>query len=231
MNNAQTLNGPFLSPLSGTAKQMVIFLHGYGSNGDDLLSIGREWAPALPDAVFLSPNAPAVCDQWATGYQWFPIRAVDRASLEREKPVEKVAPILNTYIDQQLEKWGVDESNLIIAGFSQGAMMAMYAMPRRKKACAGVIGYSGMLLEAEGLKAPSIVKPPILAIHGDADEIVPPSCLKDVQNGFTAAGFKIEAVLRAGLAHSIDQFGFMRGLAFVKENTTAEDGARHAASL
>jgi phospholipase/carboxylesterase len=198
---------------------MVIFLHGYGSNGDDLISIGREWAPALPDAVFLSPHAPDVCQMWSAGYQWFPIRAADgivTKELERTVAIQKPAAILNAYIDEQLKQWHVDENRLAVVGFSQGAMMAMYVMPRRKKACAAVIGYSGMLLDAAGLKDPAIVKPPVLAIHGDADDVVPPFCLKDVDAGFSAAGFAVETILRPGLSHGIDPFGLMRGAEFIK---------------
>ncbi len=194
-----------------------MFLHGYGANGDDLLNIGEEWAGELPDAVFLSPNAPEVCEAFAGGYQWFSIRAIDERAFEREKLIEKVTPILNAYIDEQLQKWGVDESQLAVAGFSQGAMMAMYTMPRRKTPCAGVIGYSGLLIDAAGLKAPGIVKMPVLAIHGDADEIVPPKSLAAVQSGFAHAGFDVETVLRPGLGHGIDQFGLIRGVQFIKE--------------
>jgi len=98
--------------------------------------------------------------------------------------------------------------------------MAMYAMPRRKKACAGVIGYSGMLLDAAGLQAHGIVKPPILAIHGDADDVVPPSSLRDIQSGFSAAAFNVETILRSGLSHGIDPFGLSRGLQFAQKTLT-----------
>ena len=217
MTTLKQLEGPFLPPKSGKAKQLVMFLHGYGSNGDDLLSIGDQWAHVLPDAVFVSPNAPEPCEQSPMGYQWFSIRALDKAVFEREKQMEKVAPILNAHIDTQLKRWHVDEKHVAVVGFSQGAMMAMYAMPRRKKACGAVIGYSGMLLDAKGLKESSIVKPPILAIHGDADEVVSPASLQDVQEGFSAAGFDVETIMRPYLGHGIDQFGLVRGVEFIKE--------------
>src|SRR4051812_36594362 len=121
-----TLEGPFLPAQSGKARQMVMFLHGYGANGGDLLSFGEEWAEELPDAVFVAPNAPAVCEAFAAGYQWFSIRAIDEKAFEREKLIEKVTPILNAYIDDQLKKWDIEEKNLVVVGFSQGAMMAMY---------------------------------------------------------------------------------------------------------
>ncbi len=211
------LDANFIAPRSGAAKSMVIFLHGYGANGDDLLSLGEEWAEALPDTVFLSPDAPDVCEMSPSGYQWFSIRAIDNKALEREKQMEKAVPVLNAFIDAQLQKWDVAENRLVVAGFSQGAMMAMYTMPRRKTACAGVIGYSGLLVDAAELKGANIVKMPVLAIHGDADEIVPPRFLADVQSGFDAAGFNVETVMRPGLGHGIDAFGVMRGLDFSKE--------------
>jgi phospholipase/carboxylesterase len=215
---SQQLEGPFLAPKSGTAKQLVIFLHGYGASGDDLIAIGREWADGLPDAAFVAPNAPEVCEAFAAGYQWFSIRAIDPQAFEREKQAEKAMPPLNAYIDAQIAKWGVSEANVAVVGFSQGAMMAMYTMPRRKSACAGVVGYSGMLIEAEALKAPTMVKMPILAIHGSADEVVPASMLGSVGDGFEAAGFNVETILRPGLGHGIDGFGLMRGLEFLREN-------------
>jgi phospholipase/carboxylesterase len=211
------LDGPHLAPRSGKAKQMVIFLHGYGANGDDLLNIGEEWGDELPDAVFLSPHAPDVCEMSAMGYQWFSIREIDNKTFEREKVIEAVAPVLSAYIDEQLQKWGVPESQLAVVGFSQGAMMAMYTMPRRKTPCAAVIGYSGILLDAAGLSQPGIVKMPVLAIHGDADGVVPPKYLSAVQDGFSAAGFDVETLMRPGLAHGIDQFGLVRGIEFIKE--------------
>ena len=127
-------------------------------------------------------------------------------------------PILSAFIDQQLERWGVDESQLVVAGFSQGAMMAMYTMPRRKKPCAGVIGYSGMIIDAEGLKSENIVKMPVLAVHGDGDSIVTPDNLERVENAFSAANFEIESIMRPGLGHGIDQFGMTRGLQFTQES-------------
>jgi phospholipase/carboxylesterase len=214
----QKLDGPFIAPKSGKAKQLVIFLHGYGSNGEDLISIADEWADGLPDAAFISPNAPSVCEAFSAGYQWFPIRAIDPAAIEREKHAANVAPVLSAFIDEQLAKWDVDDSQLAVAGFSQGAMMAMYTMPRRKKPCAAVIGYSGMIMDAAGLKGEGIVKVPVLAVHGDRDDVVYPDNLQRIDDAFSAAGFDIETVMRPGLAHGIDHFGVTRGLQFIKEN-------------
>lgn len=211
------LDAAYMPSKSGEVRQLVVFLHGYGANGEDLLSIGDEWRDALPDAVFVSPNAPEICEAFAGGFQWFSIRAIDRDAFERERQIEKAAPVLNDFLDSQLAHWHLDDSALAVAGFSQGAMMAMYTMPRRAKACAGVIGYSGMLISAAGLKEPHISKMPVLAIHGAEDTIVPPTSLTQVADGFEAAGFNVETVMRPHLAHGIDAFGITRGQAFLQD--------------
>lgn len=215
---SKTIDGPFIAPKSGKTGNLVVFLHGYGASGADLIEIGHEWAPNLPDTAFVAPNAPEICEVWPQGYQWFSIRAIDPDAFEREKQAEKAMPALNSFLDAQLAKWGVPERRLILVGFSQGAMMAMYTAPRRAQACAGIIGYSGMLIEAEALKEPQMVKMPVLAIHGDADEVVPPASLAAIERGFSAAGYDVETVLRAGLGHGIDGFGLTRGLEFIKES-------------
>jgi phospholipase/carboxylesterase len=207
-----------IPPVSGKAKSLVIFLHGYGANGADLLSIGGQWKRALPDTAFIAPDAPEVCEAFAGGFQWFSIRAaeiIDAGTFERKALIQKPARILDAYIDEQLKHWNVPESRLVVAGFSQGAMMAMYTMPRRKSPCAGVIGWSGMLLDAPGLKGAA--KMPVLAIHGDADEVVPPDSLGDVEKGFEAAGFDVETIMRPGLGHGIDEFSLMRSFEFIQE--------------
>ncbi len=211
------LSGPSIPPQSGKAKQLVIFLHGYGSNGDDLIDIGEQWAPHLPDCAFVSPNAPDACEMGGGGFQWFGIRAIDPASFEREKSAEKALPVLNAAIDDALAHWGVDESQLVVGGFSQGAMMAMYTMPRRRKPCAGVIGWSGMMIDAGGLKQPGIVKMPVLAIHGDRDDVVIPVNLAKIEKGFESAGFNVETIMRPGLPHNIDGFSIQRSLDFTRE--------------
>ncbi|MDD9900428.1 MAG: dienelactone hydrolase family protein [Alphaproteobacteria bacterium] len=216
------LKGPTLAPKSGQADSLVILLHGYGANGDDLISIGQEWASDLPNTAFVAPNAPEDCEaNPGFGYQWFPIRVADgivTKAFDRSDIIRDPAAALNEYIDAQLAHWGLDESRLIVGGFSQGAMMTMYTMPRRKTPCAGIIGYSGMLVDGGGLKTADIVKMPVLAIHGDADGIVPPNMLEGVYEGFDAAGFNVETIMRPGLAHGIDAFGLQRGLNFIQEN-------------
>lgn len=218
----QKLDGPFIPPKSGRkAEYLVVILHGYGDSGGGIIGIGYEWINSLPDTTaFVAPNAVGICEAFPSGYQWFPIRAAEGIStkaFDRKELIATPHAALDAYIDEQLERWGVDDSKMAVAGFSQGAMMAMYTAPRRKKPCAGVIGYSGMLVDAAGLKAPDISVMPVLAIHGLMDDVVPPSCLEEVDRGFKAAGFDVETVMRPSLPHSIDQFGITRGVDFIRE--------------
>ncbi len=212
------LSGVEIKPVSGkAAKQLVIFLHGLGADAQDLISIGTEWQRMglLPDAAFVSPNAPYDCDMAPMGYQWFSLQ--DRSKSAIMRGVRTAEPILNNYIDRELQRHNLKEKDLAVVGFSQGAMMAFYALPRRQNPCAAVVGYSGMLLDTDGLKAANIVKPNVLIIHGDADDVVPGSNLPLAYEGFKLAGFKTEKMLIPGLGHSIDQAGLERGGSFVKE--------------
>lgn len=200
----------------GAAKNMVVMLHGLGSDANDLISIAPEWAGELPDTLFVSPNAPFPCDMAPYGFQWFSLQ--ERTPEKILAGVETAMPILNAFIDQQLEKNGMTDGQLAVVGFSQGTMMALHTMPRRAKPCACVVGYSGALVDPEGLKdVESLVKMPILAVHGDADDVVHPGNLERISDGFEAAGFEIEAIMRPNLAHGIDMVGLKRGGSFIAE--------------
>lgn len=200
----------------GAAKNMVVMLHGLGSDANDLISIAPEWAGELPDTLFVSPNAPFPCDMAPYGFQWFSLQ--ERTPEKILAGVETAMPILNAFIDQQLEKNGMTDGQLAVVGFSQGTMMALHTMPRRAKPCACVVGYSGALVDPEGLKdVENLVKMPILAVHGDADDVVHPGNLERISDGFEAAGFEIEAIMRPNLAHGIDMVGLKRGGSFIAE--------------
>jgi len=205
---------------SGRAKNMVIFLHGYGSNKDDLISIGREWQEALPNTVFLSPNAPEKCAMmmWGESYQWFALRSTDLRDIEKDADlIARANDKLNNYIDEKLKEYNLSDENLVVVGFSQGSMMALHTMPRREKACAGVVAFSGLLMNADKLLLEAKNKMPILAIHGEDDDVVSPDYLATVERGFSAAGFSIETSMRPNLGHGIDYFGVTRGVQFIAE--------------
>ena len=203
------------SPKSGSKPtSMVIFLHGLGANGADLIGLAQYWQEALPDTVFLSPDAPFPCDMAPVGFQWFSLRDWSPESmLEGAKTAE---PILNDFISKALEQYGIADEKLALVGFSQGTMMSLYVAPRRKKRIAGVLGYSGALLGANELTGEGIQKIPVRLIHGDVDFVVPVQAYHLAKDSLSAAGFEVSGGITSGLAHGIDEDGIESGAEFLQ---------------
>ena len=210
-----TLDGPRIAPLSGgPATSLVVFLHGYGADGNDLIDIGRLWARAMPETAFASPHAPQPCAGAPVGRQWFPLAGADLHALRQG--VLSAAPALDAFLDAELAGHGLTGDRLALVGFSQGTMMALHVGPRRANRIAGIVGYSGMLPGPEYLKAELRHRPPVLLVHGDADPVVPAIALQGARTAFGDAGFQVEWHLRPGLQHGIDQEGLALGLAFLR---------------
>lgn len=197
----------------GKPRQIVLSLHGLGSNGMDLLSLAPYWSAQLRDAVFVSPDAPFPCDMAPVGYQWFSLQEWTPESML--KGVEDATPILNGYIDQLLQHYDLEDKDLALVGFSQGTMMSLYAGPRRTKKIAGILGYSGALIGEAGLKEAFIQKPPVHLIHGEADQVVPVSAYHHAMEILTDAGFPVSGHTTPYLPHSIDDDGIESGLSFL----------------
>lgn len=204
----------------GKPKSMVILLHGLGANGMDLLGLARYWEQALPDTIFLSPDAPYPCDMAPMGFQWFSLQDWTPASIL--KGVEAAAPVLQSYIDEMLVKYGLSDDRLALAGFSQGTMMALYTGPRRKNRIAGVLGYSGALVGAETLAGTAIHRVPVHLIHGDVDMVVPLAAYRMARDSLTGYGFAVTGGITRGLAHGIDDDGVESGVAFLSGVLAAE---------
>ena len=151
---ASRLDGPRLAPSAGgQAKQLVVFLHGYGADGNDLIDLGREWARALPHAAFVSPHAPEPCGMAPTGRQWFDLTFRDPNELSNG--VAKAGPLVNAFLDAELERMQLSSRALALVGFSQGAMLALAVGLARKPAPAAIVGYSGALAGVEAIEEPS----------------------------------------------------------------------------
>lgn len=213
------IDGPRIEPAAGQPRSLVVLLHGYGADGNDLLDIGRIWAPVLPRTAFVSPHAPDPCAEAPTGRQWFPLpAAADPAMLGAG--VRAAAPVLDAFLDAELARYNLGNDRLALVGFSQGTMMALHVAPRRAKRIAGVVGYSGLLAAPELLAAEAREKPPVLLVHGDADPLIPVLALFAAQKVLGEAGFPVEWHVQPGLAHGIDQAGLDHGAAFLRRILT-----------
>ncbi|MEO3428301.1 alpha/beta fold hydrolase [Pelagibius sp. CAU 1746] len=187
------------------ARALVVFLHGLGADGNDLISLAPLLEPLLPDTAFVSPHAPYPCDMAPMGRQWFSLQ--DRDPEVLLAGVRDVAPSLNAFLDAELERHGLSDDRLALVGFSQGTMTALHTMLRRPKACAVIVGFSGALLAPEILGEKIVSRPPVLLVHGDADPVVPFEALAAARQALDLNGVPVAAYPRPGLQHGIDQEG------------------------
>ena len=215
---AVELDGPRLSPRSGAPRQLVVFLHGYGADGNDLIEIGRAWQQLLPQAAFVSPHAPEPCGGAPMGRQWFALTFRDPN--ERWVGANKAAPLLERFLDAELARQQLPPSALALVGFSQGTMMALHVGLRRAAPPAAIVGYSGLLVlppdgNPETLAADVRSRPPVLLVHGDQDELIPVEALFQGSQALAAMGVPVEWHLSAGIGHGIDPEGLRHGGEFL----------------
>jgi phospholipase/carboxylesterase len=205
---AAQLDGPRLEPRGGAARRLVVFLHGYGADGNDLIEIGRAWQPLLPDTAFVSPHAPEPCG--------LTFRDPD----ERWRGVNAAAPILNQFLDAELERRKLPPSALALVGFSQGTMMALHVGLRRPTPPAAIVGYSGLFVLPNNAE-PKVVageiksRPPVLLIHGDQDELIPVQALFHATQALAELEVPTEWHISPGIGHGIDQEGLRHGGEFL----------------
>jgi phospholipase/carboxylesterase len=215
---ATTMDGPRLNPKDGPVRQLVVFIHGYGSDGQDLIELGAQWRALLPDAAFVSPHAPDRCLQSPSGRQWFPLYT--RAPDERWRGAVAARPGFDDFLDAELDRHGLDDSNLALVGFSQGTMMALHVGLRRKIAPAAILGFSGVLVGPEHLFEATARNgrgetPPVLLVHGDQDDVIPPAALFMSADALGAAGIACQWHLSPGVGHGIDGAGLLQGGMFL----------------
>ncbi|HZL31836.1 MAG TPA: dienelactone hydrolase family protein [Pseudolabrys sp.] len=212
------LDGPRLEPRSGKAKQLVVFLHGYGADGKDLIDIGRAWQGLLPDAAFVSPHAPRPCGQAPMGREWFPLSF--RVPGERWDGVQMAAPVLDAFLDAELKRRDLPPQALALVGFSQGTMMALHVGLRRAVPPAAIVGYSGMLIMPDDAMSDAFAaeiksRPPVILIHGDEDQLIPVQAVTHSAQGLAALEVTVEWHISPGIGHGIDQEGLRHGGEFL----------------
>lgn len=205
-------------PPQGRGESLVVLVHGYGANGADLIGLADPLAPHLPGTVFLAPDAPEPCAGNPFGLQWFPIPWLDGSSEEAAaEGLAASAADLDAFLDAALAAEGVTPARTILFGFSQGTMLSLHIAPRRAEPLAGVVGFSGRLLAPERLADEARSRPPVLLVHGDADQMVPPASLPEAGGALQAAGFEVYAHVMKGTGHGIAPDGLSVALAFMRE--------------
>ena len=212
------ISGPRLPAATGKADSLVIFCHGYGADGNDLIGLGQHWQRILPNTAFASPHAPERCAMSPMGYQWFGISRLDPQDMLRG--VEKAAPVLEAFIHAELARTHVNPSRLALVGFSQGTMMALHVGLRRRRAPAAIVGYSGVLVGPEHLaeataRSAAGAPPPVLLVHGDQDDVIPVDALFMSAEELAKAEIPCQWHLSVGVAHGIDGGGLMHGGLFI----------------
>ncbi|HEY4251262.1 MAG TPA: prolyl oligopeptidase family serine peptidase [Roseomonas sp.] len=209
------LKGPRIAPASGgKAEKLIVILHGLGASGNDLIGIGHLWSRSLTTAEFVAFDAPFVYPPFPSGKQWFDME--DRRPDVVNEALRSVSRTLFDSIDAELQALGLDDDDLAIAGFSQGAMLALFAGLRRPKRPAALVGYSGALLVPEVLPIDITVRPPVLLIHGEADPVVPASATTHAAESLRDNGVTVHAHIAPGLEHTIDQQGIDLGASFLQ---------------
>lgn len=210
-----TLTGPKRAAASGTADSLVILLHGYGADGNDLIGLAEPLAPHLPNTRFVAPNAPEACLNNPAGYQWFPIPHMDGTpEVEAAVRAGRSTALLNAYLDE-IAGQGIGPDRTILLGFSQGTMMALQVAFRRAAPFAGIVGFSGRLLRPESLAAEIVSKPPVLLVHGDEDPVVPFAFLDEAARTLEACSVPIASHVSKGVGHGIAPDGLGEALKFM----------------
>lgn len=210
------------NPVSGKPpRQLVVILHGYGANAEDLFPLVELFAKALPDAQFVVPNAPEICEINPDGFQWFSLE--DRTPQIMLKGAVQAAALVNPFLDEALDSNGLENSQLALIGFSQGTMTALHVALRRVPCIAAVVGFSGRLVGASTLGSELQSKPPVCLIHGQSDQVVPHSELKLATDALRLQGVAVESHSLPQLGHGIDMRGIQLASKFLKDRFPASN--------
>ena len=216
---SNTKNNIYRRPPSagGISNKLVVFLHGYGADGKDLIDLANPFSMAMPNATFISPDAPHPCTMSPSGREWFPIDQIPIGAI-------KASENLISLIQDEAKSLNLSFKDVILIGFSQGAMMSLQCLLINNQQFSAIIGYSGALRE-ENVEAAhnqiingkhNFANTPVLLIHGEKDEVVPFHSLISSKNLLNNIGFNIQTLSRPNLGHGIDPEGISAGMELLK---------------
>lgn len=190
----------------------MVLAHGLGANGNDLIDLGPSWGRALPEALFVAPDAPEPNAATPFGRQWFDVW--DRTPAKLAASVGVAAADLLGFVDAELARLGLPPDQVALMGFSQGAMVSLHAGLHRRVPPRAILAYSGALLDPA---LPSLVAPPpVLLVHGEADEVVPADATSQAAEILRAGGVAVELLMVPRLGHGIDDTGLSAGALFLQ---------------
>lgn len=181
-----------------TAKQLILFFHGVGSNAQDLVPVAQQFAKALPNAMVVSVDAPQHSD-FGEGRQWFSVAGVTEDS--RPARVEAAMPVFQSTVQKWQALAGVTADQTILIGFSQGAIMALESTQRPVVLAGQVISFAGRF--ATPPKIPP-AHTTINLIHGEADPVIAASYSTAAANQLLTLGAKVTVDIVSGMGHGID---------------------------
>lgn len=212
--------GPGFGPKDGgRPRWLCVLLHGIGADGNDLIALAPLLADVLPEARFLAPHGPEPCDMAPMGRQWFSL--LDRSEAALAAGVRRAAADVEGFAGGALADLGLGAERLILAGFSQGAMTALFAGLRRAASPAAILAFSGALIAPAALAAEIRCRPPVCLIHGDADEVVPADSATVAEKALAEAGVPVECHVLEGLGHGIDEAALALAADFLRRVTGA----------
>ena len=211
------LESTIINPENETEiKNAVILLHGYGGDGKDISMLTLNWKRFLTNTVFLCPNGHEKCKINPIGYQWFDLETNDKSYILNE--VIRAESILTRYIEEVKKEYNLKNSNICLSGFSQGCMMSINLGLTSKETFNCVVGFSGKIIDKDNLSSRIESKPKTLLIHGEQDEIVPPSNLLDAKDFFSRNEIKLETLMIKDCDHHIPVEASSSALKFIKDN-------------
>jgi phospholipase/carboxylesterase len=212
------LSGPMLPPKSGgAAKQLMVLLHGYGADGTDLIGLGGEWRDAYPDMLFVSPNAPWQCGRNPGGFEWFALGDRPVEDFRREG-ADLARPVIVNFLIDLWSQTGLSARDTVLAGFSQGAMMALHTALSLDQPVRAVLSFSGALIPP----VEPWSRPPVALVQGDLDQVVPVQLSLDAEKALKTAGVPAELFIEQGMSHGIAPDGLGFASAFLRRHVPAE---------